>query len=241
MYSSTPISRSRVAVEAVSERAGVGNGDGGLLVFILGGGAVDIGDFIGSRSNLTGLLRLLVNLVMIDVVFVGKRVGVQRSETARTIATTSQALVHSSGISSSVVNICSFLSAIVLTKKVVERRTSALRVGHRWARLALLLLVLLLLLQHDRVPIEQFFTLSSASLLVGIDAGLSTTTALEEAISILRSVKSWLTMGRFDAFTHGVQGDGYPAANIVGISSHFRRLENGNGGGDSDRDGNYGT
>jgi hypothetical protein len=83
--------------------------------------------------------------------------------------------------------------------------------------------------------------LSSTSFLIGIDTVLSTTTGLEKSIGILRSVKSWLAMGRFDTFAHMVQCESYPAANIVGVSSHFRRLENGNSGSDSDRDGDYGT
>jgi hypothetical protein len=85
--------------------------------------------------------------------------------------------------------------------------------------------------------------LSSASFFISVNTsfGTSTTTGLEEAIGILGSIKPGLTVGRFDAFAHRVEGESYPPANIVGVSSHFWRLENGNSGGDSDRNGDYGT
>jgi hypothetical protein len=100
-----------------------------------------------------------------------------------------------------------------------------------------------LLPQHDHVPIQQFLTLSSACFLISINAIFSANTpaGLEESISIFGSIEDWLAMGRVDAFAHRVQGDSYSPADIVGISSHFRRLEYGNSGCDSDRYGDYST
>ncbi|KAI6759237.1 hypothetical protein HG530_009917 [Fusarium avenaceum] len=74
------------------------------LLSVLSGSTVDVGNF----------------LFVVNVVFVGERVGVEGREAARAITTTSQTFVRSSSISSSVENKSTPFGAFILSKEVVK-------------------------------------------------------------------------------------------------------------------------